>query len=224
MIISFQITKWEKYNPRNDRNNYSWFRFENSFFTDPEIFSLEPNAKFLLTFLFCEASKNGNGEGKLNIKMASALTGLTERGIKEHLQAIENTGVATIDNQKTPLTGNGTATNERTNERTTSKTEVFDFESVYLNYPRKVGKAQGIKKCRSKIKTPEQYKKLCKAVDNYSQMCQSSQTEKKYIKHFSTFMNCWEDFLELEIPGDPLLEFMKENEEKMGEGKDESDH
>ncbi|MGB1290554.1 MAG: hypothetical protein ACPG5Z_00380 [Pseudoalteromonas sp.] len=70
----------------------------------------------------------------------------------------------------------------------------FDFEEIYQNYPRRLGKKQGLIKCKAQIKTQGSYEKLKTAVENYKNL--TGGQEKKYIKHFSTFMNCWEDYLE----------------------------
>lgn len=70
----------------------------------------------------------------------------------------------------------------------------FDFEKVYEKYPRKIGKTRGIKICEKEIKTLLDYENLLKAVSNYATTCQ--QTESKFIKHFSTFMGEWRDWIE----------------------------
>ena len=79
----------------------------------------------------------------------------------------------------------------------------FDFDAVYSLYPRKAGKKLGLKRCKSQIKTQNKYNKLLTAVKNYSLICQKNCTDKQYIKQFSTFMNCWEDYIEIE--DDPSL-------------------
>lgn len=69
----------------------------------------------------------------------------------------------------------------------------FDFESLYQLYPRHEGKTEGLKRCRSQIKTPEDYEKLKTAILNYKQTA----TDPKYTKHFSSFMSCWQDYVNL---------------------------
>lgn len=71
--------------------------------------------------------------------------------------------------------------------------EKFDFEALYKNYPLKLGKAKGLTTCRAKITTQEKYEQLRSAIANYTEHCRDK--EAKYIKHFSTFMNCWEDWV-----------------------------
>lgn len=74
-----------------------------------------------------------------------------------------------------------------------------DFLEIYKLYPRKIGKAKGLQKCKAQIKTKEDLECLKKAVEVYKSICQKEGTEKQYIKHFSTFMNCWRDYLDDDI-------------------------
>ena len=72
---------------------------------------------------------------------------------------------------------------------------VFDFESLYRKYPRKKGKSSGIKKLAKEIKTKEDYNLLAAAIESYANDCIKNKTEEKYIKHFSTFVGCWRDWM-----------------------------
>jgi len=76
--------------------------------------------------------------------------------------------------------------------------DIFDFEEVYKSFPRKVGKSKGLEICRKKIGTESDFLDLKKAVDNYAKQCKTMGTEQQYIKHFSTFMNCWSDYIEID--------------------------
>jgi len=77
----------------------------------------------------------------------------------------------------------------------------MNFEEIYKTYPRKIGKKEGMQKCKNKIKTEEKYNQLKVAVENYAKYVKSTNTQ--YIKHFSTFMNNWEDWIELDIQAAP---------------------
>jgi|GEM_PF-6272893 len=73
-----------------------------------------------------------------------------------------------------------------------SPVESFDFESVYALYPRKEGRKKGLARCRSSVKTRSKYDALLLAVKNYA----ATVTDVAYAKHFDTFMNCWEDYVD----------------------------
>jgi hypothetical protein len=72
----------------------------------------------------------------------------------------------------------------------------FDFESIYQNYPLHKGKTEGFKRCRSQIKTIDDFNNLKQAVEKYKTICVRDGTEKRYIKHFSSFMSSWKDWLD----------------------------
>lgn len=75
----------------------------------------------------------------------------------------------------------------------------LDFEALYRAYPRKRGKTLGLEKCKRTIKTEKDYLDLKVAIENYRRISEAEQTEPQYLKHFSTFMSCWRDYLEEEI-------------------------
>lgn len=79
------------------------------------------------------------------------------------------------------------------------KISSFDFDIVYNKYPKKVGKKKGIECLRRSIKTIEQYNMLMQSVVNYTKL--TEKTETQFIKQFSTFSNCWEDYIEIELSG-----------------------
>lgn len=77
----------------------------------------------------------------------------------------------------------------------------FDFEAVYAAYPRKEGRKKGLQRCKAQITTRSKYDALVKAVANYAASVAGKDPE--YVKHFDTFMNCWEDFVQYRPPVRP---------------------
>jgi hypothetical protein len=88
----------------------------------------------------------------------------------------------------------------------------FDFDLVYENYPRKMGKKKGIEKLRRSVKTQEEHTLLLTAVENYKNYVQAQRIEPQFMKHFDTFTNCWQDFINPVdgVAGEPP-EFIKGN-------------
>ena len=66
---------------------------------------------------------------------------------------------------------------------------------IYETYPRKEGKRKGVDKLKSQLQTPEDLESFKKAVLNYSSHCLNRNIELQYIKQFSTFVSCWEDWI-----------------------------
>lgn len=71
-----------------------------------------------------------------------------------------------------------------------------DLESAYKTYPLKKGKAAGMKLAAKEIKTPADLENLKSAIARYSKNLRDSKTDSKFIKHFSTFMGEWKDWLD----------------------------
>ncbi len=77
-----------------------------------------------------------------------------------------------------------------------STKERFDLETVYQEYPLKVGKSDGLKRLRSEIKTRDDFEAFRQSVRNYKAYCERENKAKEYIKHFSTFVSTWRDWLD----------------------------
>lgn len=78
----------------------------------------------------------------------------------------------------------------------------FDFErEVYALYPRRgEGKTRGLRMCKAKIRTVEQFERLKRAVRVFAARVQRNGTERNFVPHFSTWMgHQWEDYAD----GDP---------------------
>lgn len=99
----------------------------------------------------------------------------------------------------------------QSNSIQTIKKPLFDFERVYERYPKKLGKKKGVDSCKSQISTQEQYDSLLKAVDRYGEHCRKERIEAKFIKHFSSFMTSWTDWVspdagKVELPKGKVVE------------------
>jgi len=78
------------------------------------------------------------------------------------------------------------------------------IEDLYENYPRKIGKKKGVETLSRLIKDEDQLKSLSIAIKNYE--ISVSGSEPQFIKHFSSFANCWEDYLEINVEEKPTEE------------------
>lgn len=72
----------------------------------------------------------------------------------------------------------------------------LDFEPVYRAYPLKRGKAKGLEALRKKIRDPTELEAVLRGVHAYAAECIREKRERKYIAHFSTFVNQerWKDY------------------------------
>jgi hypothetical protein len=80
---------------------------------------------------------------------------------------------------------------DKEKDKEKEKETLFDFDALYAEYPRHEGKAEGMKRCKAQIKTQQDYDNLKMAIANYKAIA-----KEPYIKHFSSFMTNWKDYIE----------------------------
>lgn len=92
-------------------------------------------------------------------------------------------------------TGSGSTTGS--DSLTKNNNAHFDFDAAYKRFPRKEGKTRGYKIMKREVKSERDFLDLKKAIENYAEYTKN--TELTFIKHFSTFMNEWRDWINPEI-------------------------
>ena len=91
--ISVTIKDWQKFNPRADRANFSWFRFENKFFI--KTFSWGPDLQRLFMYLCSCASQENKATFELELELASTLLRRKAKLIQTDLKGLEKFDVIT---------------------------------------------------------------------------------------------------------------------------------
>ena len=222
-MMHIEIKNWDKYNPRKELKSTAWLRLENNFFSDPKFFALDNNAKMLWFFMLCESSKAMSSKFLFSTQMAIAFLKLSAKEVNFSISNLLKLGVVVIHDTRTIVDDTRTIvddtlrTNERTNERTNiaekmqicvkkskeSKSEKakrllenckFDFITPYEKYPSNNGRADGMIACVNEITNQDTYGLYCKAVNNYIIYLAKTNYSPK---NFSTFVNNWEDFIEV---------------------------
>jgi hypothetical protein len=216
--LFIEIINWDKYNPKRDQQSYTWLRLNNDIATDPDLFGLSAAQKFVWIEILCQASRKNKGTILVNLEQISHVTQVKIQEIMELIDFLEQKPICrTHDNARSPIVVGTTPTNE-TNERDetnetneqTPKNLKFDFEILYKKYPLKKGKADGISRLKKTIKTQEDFDLCSKAIDKYTQQLILERTEPKFIKHFSTFVSTWKDWLDLDAASS-ILNFKPTN-------------
>lgn len=198
--MQITILGWDKVNARRDVENPSWFKFKHKFFEDTEFYEFSDAEKLCWLYMLCEASKKNNG-GKFTLCAAHAhnvariLPSVVQSAIKKlkQLQIIE---FSASRRRHVGVTSTGVRQEEKREEEIREEKRDFDFESLYEKYPRKLGKQEGIKRCQSQIKTEQDFNNLDTAIRRYKNFCMAQGTDPKFIKHFSSFMSAWRDWLD----------------------------
>ena len=74
-------------------------------------------------------------------------------------------------------------------EKGKRKSYSCEFETFWSIYPRKVDKGNAYKKFVARVNAGFSEDELIKAAKNYATECEKNSTEKRYIKHASTFLS-----------------------------------
>lgn len=205
------VKNWREFNPRADVKKPSWFRLSHDLFEDPDFYDFTPSEMLAWIYILCHASKKNSDTITVSILHLERVGRIKEKDFRsavrklELLQCILVPDTHTLRERHAHDTSTN-ATNERTNEterdghdQTGPRVRAeFDFESLYKKYPRKLGRAKGITACRSQIHSPEDFSALSLAIDRYTNHLKANGTEPRFIKHFSSFMSTWRDWLEVD--------------------------
>lgn len=126
-FIMVEVLNWKKYNPRADRANYSWFRFQNDFFQSQSNFGLTDSQVVLLLMIFCEVSRKGVERVEMNLEFMATLRKTTKKKILKDIQELVTRGVLmTAESRQDD--GGKPASFPATNERTDKQTNETDGE------------------------------------------------------------------------------------------------
>ncbi len=173
------------------------FKIDENFLADKfsdKIMKLDHDKFWIKSFFDFQYGINGTVAYKAKV---SAANSLMKYGIKfnENMEVLPKTSE---DLHKSIGIGTGTGTGTGTvgRESVREKPIQLDFSDLYAKYPKKLGKKQGLRICKNAIKNPEALIAAHKAVERYAEYCRSNKVEPQFIKHFSTFMNSWEDWLD----------------------------
>lgn len=222
-IFYISVPNWGKHNPRADREHFSWFKFDNQYHLHMRVRrGYSAIATNLLPLLFQECSR-ANAISKpfaFRVELGVTMLGYSAKQITEALNELakgrdESGGEIVLDRASSALQDSSSAKTTETTETTAQPgAPPLDFGSLYSKYPRKEGKTRGLAICKVQITTPEDFAALSLAIDRYGEHCRKSVKEAKYIKHFSSFMTCWRDWLEPDAgeakpPSRPLNPFQQ---------------
>lgn len=203
-MSKFRITvlHWDKFNQRSrDYKKPWWFSFSNQMVEDPEFFDFNGNEFKAWIYLLSQASKKGGGQFFVNIDHAKVVSNIPT---KDFLSAIDKlTGLGHILAESGQMLARSDhyrteQNNTEQNNTPQSGLRESDFDEAYKIYPRKLGKAEGIRKLKASIKNAEELLNFRHAVERYAAHCKEKQTDEKFIKHFSSFVSTWRDWLDPE--------------------------
>lgn len=200
--IKVTIAQWEKYQLRKDIKSPWWCAIDNELWRADEFSTFSPEEKVVWYALLQIASKARRSDLTFKTLWVARCSGVQPKSVKNCVLKAKNLGWL-YETRTEPVRNPSPTLHDMTRYKTlvqkpkTPLAPLAELESVYLKYPRKAGKKAGMR-LLSKI-PPEKIPLVEKAISNYRAEIDKMKTEEKFIKHFSSFMNCWEDYLNKEV-------------------------
>lgn len=121
--VTIFIKDWVRHNPRKDVKVSSWFRFDHSFFENPEFFDLSLNEKAAYVYLLCLASKKNGPNVQINCRHASRVARIPAQVLISAIDKLTCTGVIQVEQDddlchSAQFSGLGQAVRERDEDGT----------------------------------------------------------------------------------------------------------
>ncbi len=81
----------------------------------------------------------------------------------------------------------------------TATDPTWDFEAIYLRYPRKLGKSAGLAKLKKQALSQEEFGQLGSALGRFIDHHRSAGTESQFLPYFSKWVTNWQDWLDVDV-------------------------
>lgn len=202
--FSIHLVNFDKHQIRKDVYAMNWIKLNSMMPMDDKLILCSVSTRWVFICLLCFCARQGSSEVRVNIKLMSSWCQVTPKCVRIAINKLKEYQMLNIEKrdvdvpkiredkireeynaQCPPLVGH----------RATVISS-FDFESLYHLFPRKAGKARGIDRCKKHIKSQKKFDQLETSIKNYASYVERNSIEQKYVKHFSTFMSDWTDWLD----------------------------
>lgn len=97
MIVKITISTWEKYQTQTKGKRSFWFRLENSWLQDRDVFNLSSDAKCVLLALYSEASRLGLSAFSIDTRLIANILNLKRTRVEKSLEQIQSLNLAEIE-------------------------------------------------------------------------------------------------------------------------------
>lgn len=206
--IEIAVLNWEKYNPPSDRAKHPyWFRFHRDSAISAGLDGMSAEHCWVWVQILSECSRKNSGTIRLRTKRLAELSQVSEETALATINILNKNNTIEVPPQSgeltPPIRGVGLPhiqtdihTNRHTNISASGDARAtLNFEDAYKAYPKKIGKKKGLQRLKKSVTTPEALEKFRQAVAAYSRYVAAQKTEARYVKHFDTFVGCWEDWI-----------------------------
>lgn len=212
-VYQITITNWSKHNPRKDVKRPSWFAFDNRMVEDADFFDFNHAEFKAWIYILSRASQKQSGEIVCDARHADQVCNIKISDFSSAIQKLKLLNMITLGSAHVTRTSRARHVHVRDPYATNTHTDITDITHttekpsdvrtslgiIYSNfYPRKEGKELGIRKALKEIKTEADLLSFETAVIRYKDHCAKNRTEAQYIKHFSSFVSSWREWLDPE--------------------------
>ena len=83
-----KIVNFERFNPRKDRKEHSWFRLDNTVAFSEDLFGLDADQKWFWIYLLSHESKRQNGAIDLNWGYLEQYSGVSIKKMKSAIERL----------------------------------------------------------------------------------------------------------------------------------------
>jgi hypothetical protein len=192
-----RILKFEEYNPRKDIKHPRWFAFNNRLLEDPEFYDFSSDEKLAWIYILSQASQKNKDVVEINFRHASRVCSIPEKALKSAISKLNRIGCTEhVRDTYGPRTESVHDTTEQDTTQQTKQTNAHsdEFAEFYSGYPRKIGKADGLKAYIRERKAGATAEDLLLARDTFRKHHEKSGTEPKFIPYPATMLSSWKDW------------------------------
>lgn len=192
--MKITMVNFEKFNPRNDLKSMPWLRLQNNFYELEDFYDADIKTTWLFIFLLCQCAQKVSKTINLDEKYLIFKSKMNKTDFHSALSSLSDKGLILLDTNESDRVRTDSCLTNITNitnrtDRTIVHERSFDLDLIYNAYPKKAGKAGGMKKLKALVKNQEQFDLILQGAKNYRNYCESIDQDQKYIKQFSTWVN-----------------------------------
>jgi len=211
--MKITIPNFKKFNPRNDLKSMPWFRLQNNFYDLEDFYDADANTTWLFIFLLCQCAQKVSDTIEFGEDYLIFKSKLNKNQFNNALKSLSDKRLILLEtNASDRVCADSCLTNEHNEQNEHVNTYDFDIYLIYDAYPKKQGKAPGIKKLTSIVKSQKDFDEILQGAKNYKDHVIRNEIQEKYIKQFSTWVNqeCWNDEFEKKVTEKDVLKMLEE--------------
>jgi len=181
-----------------------YYKTRLDFFSDPLIHGLKNDTKILFLAILTESLRSNGAASSMCLEYARGLLSTSLGVIKDSLKELERNNIISLQTKvRNQLREENRIEENRSKEIVPTKVKTtFDFNSIYQEYPKKEGKKRGIEILNKTILNEVDFTRFSNALRNYVKL--KSDTDYSYLKMFSSFVGCWEDYETIDDKGEAI--------------------